>query len=224
MTGGRQVMDVLAAKVRLDRALLGFVLASVVVFAGLGVNEVTGDQWGMVRTLGQYQSVLVAVLTASLLAQEFERGTITWALTQGYGRSRWLVWRMWLPALVVLAGSLGLGVVMAVVHGLAPAVWLNGLPAGALSSLSWQWPVGAGLVAVGLGVLAALATRRVAPAVSIAGPAMVVANVVVDAVRDRAVDAGDSLAVTAWTGLGVQLLAAALLVLVAGRLLERVDL
>lgn len=75
MTGARP-LPALAARLRLDRGFVAFVLGSVVVLTGLGVTEVGNAEWGMVRSLGQYQAVLVAVLTASLLAQEVERGTL----------------------------------------------------------------------------------------------------------------------------------------------------
>ncbi|GAA3801566.1 hypothetical protein [Cellulomonas soli] len=213
----------LTTKIRLDRALIGFVVASVAVFAGLGVNEVTGSQWGMVRTLGQYQSVLVAVLVASLLAQEAERGTLAWGLTQAVGRTQWLLWRIWLPAVAVLLGAGGLGLVLAVVRDATPAVWLEGLPTGALSSLDWQWPVGAALLALGIGTLAGVAARRVVPAVSLAGPIMIAVNVTVDATRGRLLAPAADLATAAWVGLGLEAAVAGLAVATAVCVLRRAD-
>jgi len=219
-----EATGMLAPRVLLDRALTGFLVASVVVFAGLGVNEVTGSEWGMVRTLGQYQSVLIAVLMSSTLAQEFERGTIDWGLTQSVGRLRWLAWRMSVPTLAVMLGSLGLGLVMTIVHRATPEPWLNSLSAGELSSLEWQWPVGASMLALGIGTLTAMTTRRVVPAVSIAGPLMVIVNVAVDATRGRVMNPGDSATLGAWGGLGVQLVIAVLVTLIAGQVLRKVDL
>ena len=221
---GRPLLAVLAAKLRLDRALIGFVLASVLVFAGLGVNEVTGSDWGMVRALGQYQSVVVAMLAASVIAQEVERGTLAWGLTQAVGRTRWLLWRTWLPAVVVVIGAAGLGLVMSLVRRAAPAPWLAGLPAGALSSLDWQWPVGAGVMALGVGVLAGACAGRVVPAVSIAGPVMVAVNVAVDAVRARVLGPGADLAAVAWAGLGAEVAVAVVLLVASACVVRRLDL
>lgn len=222
MTDSRP-LPVLVAKLRLDRGFVGFVLGSVVVLAGLGLNEVGNAEWGMVRSLGQYQSVLVAVLAASLLAQEVERGTLAWGLTQGVGRVRWLLWRTWLPLTVTVVGAAGLGLVTVLVREAAPSVWIAELPSGSLASLEWQWAVGAGVLAFGIGVLAGAATGRVVPAVAIAGPAMIAVTVAVDVLRGRVLAPGDDLAAAAWEGLGAELAVAALLLAVAGRVVRRLD-
>lgn len=222
MTDAR-ALPVLAAKLRLDRAFVGFVLGSVVVLACLGADEVGNDEWGMVRSLGQYQAILVAVLAASLLAQEVERGTLAWGLTQGVGRVRWLAWRTWLPLTVTVLGAAGLGLVTAVVRDAAPAVWLADLPAGSLAGLDWQWAVGAGVLGFAVGVLCGAGARRVVPAVSLAGPAMVGVTLAVDVLRGRLLDTGDDLAVAAWVGLGAELLVAALLLAVAARVVRDLD-
>lgn len=208
----------------LDRAFVRFMVASVAVFALLGLNEVSNDEWGMVRTLGQYQAVLVAILAASTLAQEFERGTIQWGLTQRVGRESWFIWRIAVPSLAVVAGSLGLGGVLAVVHKEMPSQWLSHLSDGELASLQWQTPVGAGLIALGMGALIGVITRRVVPAVSIAGAGMVALNVGTDWARNTFIEPGQNLAVASWVALGIQVVVTVVLLAVATLRLRRLDI
>jgi hypothetical protein len=199
-------------------------LGSVAVFALLGVNEVANNEWGMVRTLGQYQAVLVAILVASTVAQEFERGTILWGLTQRVGRASWFRWRIAVPGLAVIVGSAGLGLVLVVVHREMPSTWLSSLTHGELASLQWQTPVGAALVALGLGALIGVAMRRVVSAVSIAGAVMVALNVAGDKVRDTVIEPGQDLVVASWATLGIQVMVTVVLLALATTLLRRLDL
>jgi hypothetical protein len=208
----------------LDRPFVLFMVASVAVFALLGLNEVSNDEWGMVRTLGQYQAVLVAILVASTFAQEFERGTILWGLTQRVRRESWFIWRIAVPSLAVTAGSMGLGMVLVVVHKRMPSEWLGHLTAGELASLQWQTPVGAGLIALGMGALIGIVTRRVVPAVSIAGAGMVGLNVAADWARNNFITPGQDLVVASWTALGIQGLVTVALLALAALLLKRLDI
>lgn len=124
---------------------------------------------------------------------------------------------------MTVVGAAGLGLVTVLVREAAPPEWLSALSAGALASLGWQWAVGAGVLAFGIGVLGGAATGRVVPAVAVAGPAMIAVTVAVDVVRGRVLGPGDDLAVAAWVALGAELAVAALLVALAGRVVRHLD-
>jgi hypothetical protein len=153
--------------VRLDRVPVILMAVVVTVIALIGANEVVnGDHDGMVASLSPYFAILLAVAWAAPVpARELESGSATWAWSMGAPRRRWLVSR---TAPIFLAAVVG-GVAVGGVEAWTEQHWLPALTSDdvAPGHVAAAWPVGVGLAvfAAGLGVAAALVSRKVVTAV-----------------------------------------------------------
>jgi len=130
-------------------------------------NQISGYKEGTVPVAVHVFPVLIGVfLGAPLLAREIEAGTFRFAWTQEVGRTRWLLVKLALLALAVLAAS--------AVLGLLATWWLHPFDVIGVSS-RWQAGefdvapltfAGWGLLAFAIGVLAGVLIKRTVPAMA----------------------------------------------------------
>jgi hypothetical protein len=105
-------------------------------------------------------------LPAPMLAREYEHGTTKLAWAQGVTRTRWLVTKSALYAVVFALAALLLGALArfaqpAWTTGMEPPPFVRG--PSPFVFFEWQWPLllGSALFAVGLGLASAALTRRI---------------------------------------------------------------
>jgi hypothetical protein len=216
-------MGEFAPRFKLDRTIALVMLASVVAYAAAAVQELGGDNWGMVLSLAPYQAIIAAVLTAATIAREFEVGTVAFGLTQSMSRHGWLRWRIMFPLLLVAVAGIGLGAIVGLVHHQTPTNMLAYLPPAAQAASHWQVPLADAVLSVAVGLLVAIVARRVVAAVSVSTLIVIAFTYVASQVRDTFTIAAPGSTAAGWVILAEELLFAAALFAAAVSALRRGD-